>query len=79
MCVGGWSVARGPASVTPGFTADLPPAPLPQIEQGGAAGSSQVDSLNVSVATGILLHRLLTAQAPVGAGGGGAAATAAEA
>lgn len=35
----------------------------PQIEESGAERSKMVDSLNVSVASGILLHRLLTAQA----------------
>lgn len=55
-----------------------PTRPALQIDSGAAAG--MVDSLNVSVATGILLHRLLTAQEPGnsggGAGGGGAAAAA---
>lgn len=35
-----------------------------QIEEGPAARQGLVDSLNVSVATGVLLHRLLTAQEP---------------
>lgn len=43
-----------------------------QIDGGGEAGRhSMVDSLNVSVATGILLHRLRSAQAPGGGGGAG--------
>ncbi|KAL4421318.1 hypothetical protein ABPG75_010609 [Micractinium tetrahymenae] len=44
-----------------------------QIDGGpaGSPGGGLVDSLNVSVATGILLHRLLTAQEAAAAAGGG--------
>ncbi len=45
--------------------------PALQIDGGasGGLGGGLVDSLNVSVATGILLHRLLTAQQAAAAGG----------
>lgn len=54
-------------------TALTPAADHLQIEEGGASRGSTVDSLNVSVATGILLHRLLTAQQPAAGGSGSAA------
>ncbi|KAI3423936.1 hypothetical protein D9Q98_009770 [Chlorella vulgaris] len=43
-----------------------------QIEDGKTTQRNVVDSLNVSVASGILLHRLLTAQAPSAASAGSA-------
>ncbi len=45
------------------------PSPL-QIDDGRAGKLGIVDSLNVSVATGILLHRLLSTQAPLAAAEG---------
>lgn len=70
------AIIASPPSLRP-----LPAPPRLQIDGGsGAAAAGAVDSLNVSVATGILLHRLLTAAAaggaagPAAGGGGGAAA-----
>lgn len=61
--------------VQPTTAARLVAVPGPQIEDGKTTQRNVVDSLNVSVASGILLHRLLTAQAPSAASAGSAVTT----
>lgn len=77
-CGRGLASKRMHAAAAPALANSTRAAPRSQIED-GAGRHALVDSLNVSVATGILLHRLLTAQGEPAAAPAAAAVMAAEA